>query len=206
MAYSYGQLKELWVYAGGSADKADMAAAVATAESGGRPKIVSPAGAIGLWQIMPFNAHGADLRDPVANARRAVEMSGNGVNWRPWDVMWDPPERARSSAATYLSPNAPAMRVLKSHGGGTGLPTAGGIVDKAKDTAGTIASGAVEPVAQAIETARDDFLKFATSALFVLLGLGLVAMGAWRAAQPRIQAAQDRAAELGGKVMKGAVA
>lgn len=59
-------------------------------ESGLDDHIVSPAGAIGVWQIMPFNAppYGyipADLYNPAINARVAVIMSGGGVNCAAWD-------------------------------------------------------------------------------------------------------------------------
>lgn len=44
-----------------------LLAAVATEESGGVSYAVSPAGAIGIMQIMPFNANGANLYDPQTN-------------------------------------------------------------------------------------------------------------------------------------------
>lgn len=52
--------------------------------------IVSPAGAIGVWQIMPFNAAPwgltvQDLYNPVFNAHVAVMMSGGGTNCAAWD-------------------------------------------------------------------------------------------------------------------------
>src|SRR6266508_5047673 len=176
MAYSYERLKQLWVLAGGSADKADIAAAVALAESSGDPNAVSPARAIGLWQILWSNAQGADLTDPLQNAKRAVQMSKNGINWQPWDVMWYPASRARSSAATYKDPRSPALQELKKHGGGMGLPTLGQLGDKAKDAAGNAVDIVTEPIAQALEGAKTEFIKFGTQGLFAVLGLGLVGL------------------------------
>lgn len=59
-------------------------------ESGLNDAAVSPAGAIGLWQIMPFNAgpYGyapGDLYNPGVNAHIAVAMSGGGTNCAAWD-------------------------------------------------------------------------------------------------------------------------
>lgn len=84
------QVADYWIAAGGSKSKAVVAVAVSLGESSYDTAALSSAGAIGLWQIMPFNAapHGytvADLYNPSDNARIAVEMSGNGTNWAAWD-------------------------------------------------------------------------------------------------------------------------
>jgi hypothetical protein len=85
--YGMGNLEALWKRAGGAASAANIAAAVAMAESGGNPRASNRNrnGTIdrGLWQIN--SVHGAKSTfDPVANARAAVSISGNGRNWRPW--------------------------------------------------------------------------------------------------------------------------
>jgi hypothetical protein len=59
-------------------------------ESGLRTDVVSPAGAIGLWQIMPFWAghfgFSVDrLYDPVINAILTARISGYGTNCAAWD-------------------------------------------------------------------------------------------------------------------------
>lgn len=64
--------------------------AIGWTESGWDTTIVSPAGAIGTWQIMPFNAgigggSVADLYDPDYNAKVAMIMSGGGQNCAAWD-------------------------------------------------------------------------------------------------------------------------
>lgn len=84
---SKGGLKSLWSGAGGPGSSANLAAAVALAESAGDPRAVNRNrdGSIdrGLWQIN--SVHGAlSTFDPVGNARAAVRISGRGRNWRPW--------------------------------------------------------------------------------------------------------------------------
>lgn len=84
------QVAELWVAAGGAPRRATEWTAIALGESGYRTDAVSSAGAIGLWQIMPFNAQPngysvADMYDAMDNARVAVKMSGGGMNCAPWD-------------------------------------------------------------------------------------------------------------------------
>jgi hypothetical protein len=64
--------------------------AIAIGESALEDDAVSSAGAIGVWQIMPFNAapHGFtvnELYQPGVNAKVAVEMSGGGQNCAAWD-------------------------------------------------------------------------------------------------------------------------
>lgn len=85
--YNYAQLKALWIKNGGKAGAAGYAAAIALAESGGDPNAthVNADGSVdhGLWQIN--SVHGAlSTLDPNANARAAVEISGNGSNFKPW--------------------------------------------------------------------------------------------------------------------------
>lgn len=72
--FSYRQLEQLWISAGGNAALAPIMAAIAMAESGGNPNARNPSGATGLWQILGA-VHPADqsrLTDPNVNAREAV--------------------------------------------------------------------------------------------------------------------------------------
>lgn len=91
--YTYGDLKKLWVQAGGSAASAPIAAAVALAESSGNPNAINDKnsdGSIdrGLWQIN--SVHGAQsTTDIMANARAAVAISNHGTNWNPWTTFKD---------------------------------------------------------------------------------------------------------------------
>jgi hypothetical protein len=67
-----------------------LAAAVAMAESGGNAGAVGDVSlgrSIGLWQIN-LRAHPQyselGLVDPTTNARAALAVSRNGVDWSPW--------------------------------------------------------------------------------------------------------------------------
>ncbi len=88
MAYTKPQIEQLWISEGGDPRAASTAAAVALAESGGRPGAVNSKnsdGSIdrGLFQIN--SVHGAQsTTDLKANVRAAIRISGNGKNWHPW--------------------------------------------------------------------------------------------------------------------------
>lgn len=87
VTYSYAQLEGIWNQAGGNPQYASMAAAIATAESGGNTGATDcdTNGSIdrGLWQIN--SVHGsASTYDVMGNARAAVAISNNGTNWEPW--------------------------------------------------------------------------------------------------------------------------
>jgi hypothetical protein len=81
--YSCSMLEHLWDSVGGNPAAAFVAAEIATAESGGRASAISPTNDYGLWQINGTHGALASL-DPIANARAAVIISGNGSNWSPW--------------------------------------------------------------------------------------------------------------------------
>jgi Lysozyme like domain len=85
--YSYAQLEGVWNQAGGNPQAASMAAAIATAESGGNSAAYDndSNGSVdrGLWQIN--SVHGSQSTfDVMGNARAAVAISNNGTNWSPW--------------------------------------------------------------------------------------------------------------------------
>lgn len=68
--YSYRQLQDLWVEAGGPAALAPVMAAVALAESGGNPGATNPQdGGCGLFQITPAET---GCSNPLTNAQQAV--------------------------------------------------------------------------------------------------------------------------------------
>lgn len=67
--------------------------AIARCESSLNTEAISPVGALGLWQIMPFNFPGLGLSvmgwdDPNLNARAAVLLSGHGANCAAWDTCY----------------------------------------------------------------------------------------------------------------------
>jgi len=72
--YSFSQLEQLWISAGGPRALAPVMAAIALAESGGNPAAYNPSGASGLWQILgavnPKDQ--GSLFNPQVNAHEAV--------------------------------------------------------------------------------------------------------------------------------------
>lgn len=85
--YGKAALMNLWTQIGGNPAVANLAAAVALAESGGNSAASNhnTNGTIdrGLWQINSI--HGAlSTFDAAGNARAAKVISGNGSDWSPW--------------------------------------------------------------------------------------------------------------------------
>lgn len=79
-----------WLGAGGPRSRIVEWVAIAMGESSLDDQATSPAGAIGLWQIMPFHAAAfgitvQSLYDPRTNALVTVSLSGNGTNCAAWD-------------------------------------------------------------------------------------------------------------------------
>lgn len=100
------QVADYWIGAGGPRNRAVEWTAIAMGESSLDTEALSPAGAIGVWQIMPFNAapYGysvAQLYSPAVNARIAVAMSGGGTNCAAWDSCYLDIER--SGRYTFLA-------------------------------------------------------------------------------------------------------
>jgi hypothetical protein len=93
-SYDHARLEALWTANGGSPATANVAAAVAQAESSGRTEITSPNpdGGInvGLWQLDTRGVGAgyavAQLQDPTTNARVTVFGSANGTNWSAWET------------------------------------------------------------------------------------------------------------------------
>lgn len=96
--FTHPQLAKLWVAAGGPASVANVAAAIALAESraaGSNPPASDPnavheslggpnVGPTGLWQIYG-NPLPGDALDPLTNARMAVKKwQDAGMSFRPW--------------------------------------------------------------------------------------------------------------------------
>lgn len=62
--------------------------ALCCAESGGNAGAESPAGAIGLMQVMPMNAGGRDLRDAAQNVDAGCDLLARlQKNGGPWDLL-----------------------------------------------------------------------------------------------------------------------
>lgn len=128
--YQPSQLQSLWIQAGGAPSAAPMASAIALAESGGNP---APNGSgpnatndWGLWQI---HNGGPAMLDPLANARRAVAMSANGTNWRPWCTAYSD-AACGTKGGTFMGAGSPFLRFMSGINGttptGVGSPPATG--------------------------------------------------------------------------------
>ncbi len=101
MALSYADLMGYWIKAGGTAEDAPVAAAIAMGESGGNPTSHNskpPDDSYGLWQINMLGAAGPErmqrwgltsysqLFDPLTNAKAAVSLKNGRGNWEDWTV------------------------------------------------------------------------------------------------------------------------
>ena len=72
--YSYAQLEQLWIGAGGSKALAPVMAAIAEAESSGNSQAYNASGASGLWQILGAvnPSDQGNLFNPQVNAKEAL--------------------------------------------------------------------------------------------------------------------------------------
>lgn len=124
MSFTHDELKTLWVNAGGNPPEADIAAAIAQAESGGcqyakagptddRPtnactyRYTTTENSYGLWQINR-DAHpdytAATLYTAAGNAAAAVAISQNGLDFSPWTTYTDGAFNAYLPAGTTTGP------------------------------------------------------------------------------------------------------
>jgi hypothetical protein len=119
VTFNYAQLEGIWVLAGGNPQVANMAAAIAMAESGGisNASNTNTNGSIdrGLWQINSTNGSGSSF-DIMTNARTAVSMSNNGASWRQWCTAYSD-ARCGTKGGTYLGAGSPYIKFLQ-----TGVP------------------------------------------------------------------------------------
>jgi hypothetical protein len=95
-----------WQQAGGNWNMAAEWVAIAMAESSLDADAVSVTGAIGLWQIEPYNSTwypgpASGLFRPQINADAAFYGSGSGGNCAAWDTCYA--DIARSGRYTYLA-------------------------------------------------------------------------------------------------------
>jgi hypothetical protein len=127
--YTFAQLEQLWLQAGGSKALAPLMAGVAIVESGGNPQAYNASGASGLWQIeVPLHdslipGGAANVFNAQDNAKAAVTLSGNtlaGVssNWLAFE-----PKGAAAAIAQKNGGTVPASTstepVVENPGGGT---------------------------------------------------------------------------------------
>jgi hypothetical protein len=175
--YTYAQLKQLWIQNGGNPAAADIAAAVALAESGGDSSATNTntdgSTDRGLWQIN--SVHGAlSTFDVTGNVKAAIQVSNNGANWSPWVTYVSGAFRKFLSPTTAASTGTlPANTTSAS---GIGLPGVGGI-----SVSGLVTSGinallgmlGLGSLKDMVERAGLIILGFA----LVILGIHLLANG-----------------------------
>lgn len=107
--FSYAQLEQLWINAGGNAQLAPTMAAIAMAESAGNSQAYNPSGAVGLWQIMGTEC-GPGSYDPITNARQALcKYNEQGLcAWQTWSGQGcADPSQYNNSYATFLRQGIP---------------------------------------------------------------------------------------------------
>jgi hypothetical protein len=84
LRFSRAELAALWIRAGGNPGRAQLAAAVALAESAGIPDAVGEDQRAGLWQPPAWGNHHSLVRallNPLANAQVTVTLTKNGDDW-----------------------------------------------------------------------------------------------------------------------------
>lgn len=139
-AYSYAQLEQLWINAGGPKAVAPVAAAIAMAESAGcvnaaYPGTTVPVGqgswsdATGLWQILGApsgNWSASDLTSPTGNAAMAVQKYKDaGGSFSPWATYSSGAYKAYLSNSTTPDPNVPAGSAASGGGSAVTLTSSG---------------------------------------------------------------------------------
>jgi Lysozyme like domain len=126
--YSYAQLEQLWINAGGPKAVAPIAAAIALAESSGNPQAINPTDnngtqtSWGLWQISngTHNQPVANILSPTVNAQQAVaKYQDAGNSFAPWGTYTSGAYRADLAPGTTPDPNVPTATL-------TGSTTPGG--------------------------------------------------------------------------------
>ena len=140
--YTFAQLEELWIQAGGSQALAPLMAGVAEVESGGNPQAYNPSGASGLWQIeIPVNASyvpggAGNVFNAQDNAKAAVALSKNTMagiqaNWLAFE-----PAGAAEAIAKKNGGTVPSTGSLPGAGNTQGVAT-GSTTSPSGSTGGT---------------------------------------------------------------------
>ncbi len=192
-AYSFRQLEELWIAAGGNRTEAPLMASIALAESGGHANATNrnTNGTTdrGLWQIN--STHGTlSTYNPLANAKAAVSIrQSQGLSaWTTYNT---------GAYKTYLN----AKNLLSGIKQGEGVDQSGflaslnagteaglvlGVVPGAAAELLAHAGGAAaESAAEAIGFSWSSLTSFAVTAVLLLAGAVLVVYGIMVAVRPR---------------------
>lgn len=158
--YNPANIKALWLNAGGDPSRADIAVAVALAESGGKTDAqhVNTNGTIdrGIWQIN--SVHGAQSTfDPANNASAAVSISKNGTDWTPWTTF-----------------NSGAYKQFLGKSGGTSIGDIGSAVGGAASGAAKTATGVVGGATDALSALGGIAKALLSPDTYFRLGKGLL--------------------------------
>lgn len=175
--------------AGFSGNALNIAVAVALAESGGRPGVVSVTNDVGLWQIN-VKAHpqwtAAALKDPSQNAKAAYSISSGGSNWSPWVTY-------KTGAYLLYLPTAKAG--VKENGGQSRSVVGNPDVPKENITAGPLESLASLAEVPAKITAWISDRNNVFRIVKVLVGGGLIIAGLIAVTRPVVEPAAKTVAK-----------
>jgi hypothetical protein len=179
--YSFRQLEELWIGAGGSRVEAAYAAAIALAESKGNPNAEghNTNGTVdrGLWQIN--SVHGKlSTTDVAANAKAAVQIAKES-GFGPWVTYKTGAYKAYLTPKNLLS-GVKQNEAIEPLAGPAGTEEPKGVeaVEKGEEKAG-------KAVAKAFKFSWGDLFQFAVKLVLVLAGAVLVVYGIMVAVRPR---------------------
>lgn len=204
---SFEQIETLWDQAGGNPGWAPLAAGVAEAESGGNTGALNndPGTgdySVGLWQInyygdllgprtQEYGSPSSLQADPAAQARAAVELSGNGADWQPWET-----DRAWEQWQAAGTPQMPSASTVQGWLQNAGVPTGGAALPPGDNPAPSSSSSAtttglnLNPFdlfgipSTVIGGATASAESWIGRALLVVTGLGIIALGVWKTANP----------------------
>jgi hypothetical protein len=121
----YADLETLWIMGGGARNQSSMAAAIATAESGGNPTAMNGQYVSGLWQINTApNANPeytvSDMQNPLKNAQAAVALSKNGTDWTPWQTYTNGAYKTYYKSGVSPAPTSAQLKQYATFGSGNG--------------------------------------------------------------------------------------
>lgn len=192
MPYTLAKLVQFAEAAGFQGDQAKTIAAIAMAESSGRADAVNyadPGGSYGLTQINA-GAHGPSamlaLNNPQEAFKQAYRISAQGTNFTPWSTFTN---------GMYL-PHATALGLV---GGSTAGSQGGGAISTVANALGigSGSGGSQGSLSGANVTGYPNVSQSPLSAIFaalgnfmqtagvLILGVVLVAIGAWWIAKPK---------------------
>ena len=122
--YSYAQLEQLWINAGGDRSLAPVAAAIAEAESAGRSNALNPTDnngtqtSVGLWQVSNgTHSYPSAWLTPSGNAAEAVAKYQGAGGWSPWGTYDSGAYRQYLNCSNTPDPNVPAATLTSAKGG-----------------------------------------------------------------------------------------